>query len=116
MALWKAGSTMSSHEEAQGPAGQHGESRGRYVKGAYGKAGSEAGHKPEDSEGSYIEGDYGPAGVEEASENTGVGRFVEADYGTAGDVPGHAADDPEGRYVQSAAKDVKREDESNDEA
>ncbi|AIY02384.1 hypothetical protein ART_2785 [Arthrobacter sp. PAMC 25486] len=115
LVLRKAGSTMSSHEEAiPADSGHEDGSRGRYVQGEYGRAGSEVGHNPGDPEGHYIEGDYGLAGVEEASENAGAGRFVEADYGTAGDVPGRAADDPKGRYVQSDDQDVKQRDEDKD--
>ena len=87
----RQGNTMSEEQE----------SRGRYVEGSYGKAGTEGEHKVGYPEGRYVEGDYGRAGTEEAVAEAGSGRFVEADYGTAGDVPGRAAEDPKGQYVQT---------------
>ncbi|WP_150117212.1 hypothetical protein [Arthrobacter sp. ERGS1:01] len=117
MEQWKVGRTMSGqhvNEEPQDNDADAPEDHGRYVEGAYGKAGAEAGHHVADAHGRYVEGDYGATGTEDASTSEASGRFVEADYGTAGDVPGHADKDPKGDYVTGdygdAPKSGKKED------
>ncbi|MDJ0355757.1 hypothetical protein [Paenarthrobacter sp. PH39-S1] len=81
-----------------------GEDRGRYVKGSYGKAGSEPGHRAGSGEGHYVEGDYGKAGSEGGAEEPGAaeetGRFVEADYGEAGAVPPRTGEFEVGQYAE----------------
>jgi hypothetical protein len=82
------------------------ELRGRYVEGAYGKAGVQRGRHAEDEEGQYIQGDYGAAGREgglpeplgdQAKES---GRYVAADYGDAGTAPGRTAGSEIGQYTE----------------
>lgn len=82
------------------------ELRGRYVKGNYGKAGTQAGRHSDDEEGQFTEGDYGAAGSEgglpeplgtKAEES---GRYVQADYGDAGATPGRSAESEVGQYSE----------------
>lgn len=88
------------------------EVRGRYVKGSYGKAGTERGRLATDEEGRFVEGDYGKAGTEPGrSESLGnlageSGRFVEADYGQAGVVPPRTGDSEVGQYAEGDYGDV----------
>ncbi|WP_104090664.1 hypothetical protein [Arthrobacter sp. GMC3] len=108
---------MSGQHASDQPADQEGntsggtepaEDHGRYVEGAYGKAGVEHGHLTGTDEGSYVEGDYGDAGTEDAKSDSAAGRMVEADYGSAGEVPGHASTDPKGDYITGDYGDAEK--------
>jgi hypothetical protein len=82
------------------------ELRGRYVKGDYGRAGTERGRHTDDEEGQYTQGDFGEAGREGGlpeplgSKAKEAGRFVKGDYNGAGVAGGRTAESEIGRYTE----------------